>query len=79
MNWDRLLFSAKEAAVKAAHPLGLGPPDLRATEIALSAPTSSFAARLALPEGRQGPPVSGRWLVRRGLLIAVAAIPRRTL
>ena len=72
--WDRLLFSAKEAAVKAAQPLGLGRPDLRATEIVLDASASAFAASLALPGSHAAPPVRGRWLARPGLLLAVAAV-----
>ena len=74
ISWDRLLFSAKEAAVKAAQPLGLGRPDLRATEIVLDASASAFAASLALPGGHPAPPVRGRWLARPGLLVAVAAV-----
>jgi 4'-phosphopantetheinyl transferase EntD len=74
--WDRLLFSTKEAAVKAAQPLGLGRPDLRSTEIALDERAASFTAALALPSGRLGPEVSGRWLARGGLLIAVAGALR---
>ncbi|MCW3033527.1 MAG: 4-phosphopantetheinyl transferase [Solirubrobacterales bacterium] len=75
--WDRLLFSAKEAAVKAALALGRGRPELRATEIALDR-AGTFQARVALTAGGRPPlpPLEGRWLAQRGMLIAVATIRR---
>ncbi|HXD53688.1 MAG TPA: 4'-phosphopantetheinyl transferase superfamily protein [Solirubrobacteraceae bacterium] len=80
--WDRLLFSAKEAALKAAYWLAAEKPDLRSTSIELDAKTSSFRAR---PAGRNAggctkatPELTGRWVVRGELLTVVASAPVST-
>lgn len=79
INWDRLLFSAKEAVYKAWFPLAgrwLGFEDAR---LAIDRERGSFSARLLVP----GPLVeddelrgfSGRWLARDGLLLTAIAVP----
>jgi 4'-phosphopantetheinyl transferase EntD len=81
LAWDRLLFSAKEAAVKAAYPLGLGRAELRSTEIRLDPTDASFTARPDFPvtprTASSGSRIQGRWLVRGGLLIVAAGARRR--
>jgi 4'-phosphopantetheinyl transferase EntD len=68
--WDRLLFSAKEAVVKAAHPLGAGVAGARGVEVSLNV-EGSFSATLSRPSLR----VSGTWAEARGLLVTAAGIP----
>jgi 4'-phosphopantetheinyl transferase EntD len=76
--WDRLLFSAKEAVVKAVQPLGLGRADLRASTVRLHAASNLFEATPAFSPTATGhstiPTVTGRWLTRADLLLVVAAI-----
>lgn len=78
VNWDRLLFSAKEAVYKAWFPLAerwLGFEDAR---VEIDRERGTFSARLLVP----GPPVedcelhgfSGRWLARDGLLLTAIGL-----
>ena len=70
--WDRLLFSAKEAACKLSYPLTGRWPGLRGAAIALAA-TGTFTVCLpgpALGTGdRQVTRLTGRWLARDGLIV----------
>jgi 4'-phosphopantetheinyl transferase EntD len=76
--WDRLLFSAKESVYKAWFPLTgrwLGFEDARVT----IDPAGTFEAEI-LVDGttHTGPALrgmSGRWLVRDGLVLAAIALP----
>jgi len=73
LAWDRLLFCAKEAAVKAAHPLGLGVAGVRAVEVALDAQgfySAQAAATAAFPE------MTGSWVAAGGMLLTVVSVPR---
>jgi len=77
--WDRLLFSAKEAACKLWYPLTGHWPGLRGAVIALAA-TGTFTVCLpALAPGtgdRQETRLTGRWLARDGLIVtAVVCTP----
>jgi len=69
--WDRLLFSAKEAAVKAAEPLGLGSPGLATTKVRLDARERSFGASARFGEAHNVS-VVGAWEWRLGLILVAA-------
>jgi 4'-phosphopantetheinyl transferase EntD len=78
VSWDRLLFSAKEAAAKLWYPLTGQWPALRDVAIALG-PGGAFTARP--PEGVRGAApgpagrLSGRWLARGGLIMTAVTCP----
>ncbi len=67
--WDRLLFCAKEASVKAAHPLGMGVAGVRSVEVALDPGGRTFSANV---EHAELPAIGGTWVRRPELLVAVA-------
>jgi 4'-phosphopantetheinyl transferase EntD len=78
VNWDRLLFSAKEAVYKAWFPLAerwLGFEDAR---VEIDREGGSFSARLLVPgpqvEDRELRGFSGRWLAADGLLLAAIGL-----
>jgi 4'-phosphopantetheinyl transferase EntD len=68
--WDRLLFTAKESALKAASPLGLSPAGVRGVEVGIDAGAATHTAVLA-GAGERRPALQGRWASRDGLLVAV--------
>jgi 4'-phosphopantetheinyl transferase EntD len=74
VHWDRLLFSAKEAVYKAWFPLAAKWLDFSEARIVIDPQAGTFEARLLVPgpETPEGPLAgfSGRWLSRRGLLLA---------
>lgn len=74
VNWDRLLFSAKEAVYKAWFPLTAKWLDFSEARIVIDPDAGTFEATLLVPGPRtpEGPLAgfSGRWLSRRGLLLA---------
>lgn len=80
VHWDRLLFSAKEAVYKAWFPLAAKWLDFSEARIVID-PQGSFEATLLVPgpQTPEGPLAgfSGRWLSRRGLLLAsiVVTVP----
>jgi 4'-phosphopantetheinyl transferase EntD len=67
--WDRLLFCAKEAAVKAARPLGPGVAGVRAVEVSIEAEPPRFKARLL---ERDEIRLEGAWARRSGVLLVAA-------
>ena len=74
-HWDRLLFSAKEAAVKAAGPIERRAAGIRRIAVCFDHAADSFAATLpsdAETDGT-GVPVEGRWVQRSGLLLVAAS------
>jgi len=71
LAWDRLLFSAKEAAVKAARPAGAGAAGVRAVEISLDPDARAFTAVVG---GGASAPVAGAWAQAEGLLVTMASI-----
>lgn len=78
VHWDRLLFSAKEAVYKAWFPLAGKWLDFSEARIAIDPDAGAFEATLLVP-GPQTPEgqltgFSGRWLSRRGLLLAAIAV-----
>jgi len=66
--WDRLLFAAKEAALKAAHPFS-APQGVRAVEIELDAAAGSFTAVAGAT-----PAIQGAWASFQGRILAVASV-----
>jgi 4'-phosphopantetheinyl transferase EntD len=74
--WDRLLFCAKEAAVKAAQPLGLGLAGVRSVRVTLEleAVGRTFSALAGAAETTR--PIEGRWASTSGLLLSVASVRR---
>lgn len=79
VQWERLLFSIKEAVYKAWFPLAgrwLGFED---ATVAIDRDEGTFSARLLVPGPTlPGGPLtgfSGRWLVRDGIVLAAIAVP----
>jgi len=76
--WDRLLFSAKEAACKLWYPLTGQWPGFRDVAIGLAV-TGSFTARLPGPGpaggDRRVTRMAGRWRARDGLIITAIVWP----
>ncbi len=70
LAWDRLLFCAKEAAVKAAYPMGPGFGGVRSVEVSLDPRAQTLTVGV---EHAEGPTVRGAWVQRAGLLVAVAS------
>jgi 4'-phosphopantetheinyl transferase EntD len=75
--WDRLLFSAKEAAVKAARPLR-GAAGLRGVGVELDAEAGTFKA--TLPAGGAAgagglTALTGAWAAASGLILSAASVP----
>lgn len=78
VHWDRLLFSAKESVYKAWFPLAGRSLGFEDAVLTIDPHQGSFAADLLVP----GPPLadgdlsklSGRWLVRNGLLLTGIAL-----
>jgi 4'-phosphopantetheinyl transferase EntD len=77
VHWDRLLFSAKEAASKLWYPLTGQWPGFGQTAVFPTA-TGTFRVRVKGPAGMNGVTgVTGRWLARGGLIVTVVTwIPR---
>jgi 4'-phosphopantetheinyl transferase EntD len=78
-HWDRMLFSAKESVYKAWFPLTgrwLGFEDASVT---LDPERGTFTARLLVDgpyvNGGRLTSFSGRWLVDRGLIVTIVAVP----
>jgi 4'-phosphopantetheinyl transferase EntD len=70
--WDRLLFSAKEAVVKAAYPVRLGAAGVRGTPVRLDGDSHDFDVAIATHSG----PLTGSWTVSGGMLLTVASVTR---
>ncbi len=79
VRWDRLLFSTKEAVYKAWFPLTARPLGFEDAVVCVDPPSRSFTARLLVPGPPFGGPgraeLSGRWLVRDGLVLTAIALP----
>jgi len=77
-NWDRLLFSAKEAAYKAWFPLVGEWLDHQEAEILIDPQDGTFAALLArdglIVDGRQVRRLHGRWVRKRGILVTAVVL-----
>jgi 4'-phosphopantetheinyl transferase EntD len=68
VNWDRLLFSAKEATGKLWYPLTGRWPGFRDVTV-FPSPAGTFEARVA------GTRLTGRWLARDGLIVTAVTWP----
>ncbi|MEV0425895.1 4'-phosphopantetheinyl transferase superfamily protein [Micromonospora sp. NPDC050495] len=80
VRWDRLLFSIKESVYKAWYPLTGRWLDFEEADVTVDPAAGTFRARLlvpppALPDGRPLGGFTGRWLARRGLVLAAIAVP----
>lgn len=77
-NWDRLLFSAKEAVYKAWFPLARRWLGFADADIAISAADGTFRARLLVAApvigGSPLPSFSGRWLARDGVILTAITV-----
>jgi 4'-phosphopantetheinyl transferase EntD len=77
--WDRLLFSAKESVYKAWFPLTGRWLGFEEAVVVPDPDAATFTARLCVPgpvvDGRRLTEFSGRWLVRRGLILTAIAVP----
>lgn len=77
-NWDRLLFSAKEATYKAWFPLVGEWLDHQEAEILINPRDRTFAALLLrdglIVDGRQIRRLHGRWTRKRGTLITAVVL-----
>jgi 4'-phosphopantetheinyl transferase EntD len=77
-NWDRLLFSAKEAVYKAWFPLVGEWLDHQETEILFDPQGGTFAALLLrdglVIEGHPIRRVPGRWICERGILVTAVVM-----
>ena len=78
LNWDRLLFSAKEAVYKAWFPLVGEWLDHQQAEIILHPQDGTFTALLArdglIIDGRQVRRLHGRWIRDRGILLTAVVL-----
>jgi 4'-phosphopantetheinyl transferase EntD len=76
--WDRLLFSAKEAAYKAWY--ALQGYDLSNTTIVFDGVSGEFTARPRIKTEAANTmlPLSGRWLTYRGLLVTAIGAPQES-
>jgi 4'-phosphopantetheinyl transferase EntD len=79
-NWDRLLFSAKEAVYKAWFPLNGEWLDPQETEILVDRQDKTFTALLSrdglIVDGRQIRRLDGRWVRKRGILVTAVVLGR---
>jgi 4'-phosphopantetheinyl transferase EntD len=82
VSWDRLLFSAKEAAYKAWYPLADRWLGLLDTTVELDPEARRFVARLPGPRRRAGgrapgpDALAGRWLLTGGVVLTAVAVGR---
>lgn len=87
-SWDRLLFSAKEAAYKAWFPLAGRWLGFHDADITINAADGTFGVRLLIDGPLLDEPgagdsgaagrltgFTGRWLVRNGLILTAIAVP----
>lgn len=78
VNWDRLLFSAKEAVYKAWFPLARRWLGFEEVDIVFGR-DGTFDAHLLVPsvtiEGAALTWFSGRWLIRDGLILTAITVP----
>jgi len=77
-NWDRLLFSAKEAVYKAWLPLVGDWLDHQEAEMLFDPQDGTFAALLSrdglIVDGRQIRRLHGRWIRKRGILVTAVVL-----
>ncbi|MER6521611.1 4'-phosphopantetheinyl transferase [Streptomyces sp. NPDC060334] len=80
VQWERLLFSAKESVYKVWYPLTGRWLDFQDAEITVDPAWSTFHARLLVPgpeiDGVRLDSFDGGWLVRDGLIVTAITVPR---
>jgi 4'-phosphopantetheinyl transferase EntD len=80
VNWDRLLFSAKEAVYKAWYPLAQRWLGFEDAVLSFDPGERRFSARLLVPgpvvDGVEISGFRGRWLVEDGLMLTAIAVSR---
>jgi 4'-phosphopantetheinyl transferase EntD len=80
VNWDRLLFSAKESVFKTWYPVNRRWLDFNQIAITMEPAGGTFSVRLvdssATPAASALTSFAGRWLARDGLLLTAIAVPR---
>ncbi|MEU4833469.1 4'-phosphopantetheinyl transferase superfamily protein [Streptosporangium sp. NPDC023615] len=78
VQWERLLFSAKESVYKAWFPMARRWLGFEEARLSFS-PSGTFTARLLVPgpvvDGREVTGFEGRWLVADGLIVTAIAVP----
>jgi 4'-phosphopantetheinyl transferase EntD len=78
VHWDRLLFSAKESVYKTWFPLAKRWLGFEDATVAIGLEQRSFSARLLVPGPLLGDrmltELSGRWMVRDGLVLTAIAL-----
>ncbi|MGV9692322.1 4'-phosphopantetheinyl transferase family protein [Streptomyces sp. NPDC003444] len=84
VNWDRLVFSAKESVYKAWFPITGRWLEFEDALITVDAEARTFHARLLVPGpvtpgGRRLTGFSGHWAVRQGLVLTAIALPATSL
>ncbi|MER7762997.1 4'-phosphopantetheinyl transferase superfamily protein [Streptomyces sp. NPDC097619] len=79
VNWDRLLFSAKESVFKTWYPLTRRELDFDEAVVAIEPATGRFTARLLAEvpaeHAARLDPLVGRWLSRYGVLVTGITVP----
>jgi 4'-phosphopantetheinyl transferase EntD len=79
VNWDRLLFSAKESVYKTWFPLARRWLGFESADVVIDASAGTFTARLLvtgpLVNGSPLTLLHGRWLSCRGLLVTSIIVP----
>ncbi len=79
VRWDRLLFSAKESVYKAWFPLTRCELGFEDAALVIDPREGRFVARLLVPSSTPTDvhlrALSGRWLVRDGLVLSAVAVP----
>ncbi len=81
IHWDRMLFSAKEAAYKVWYPLMRQWLGFRDAAVTIDPQTRQFDVRLLLPGQTRGEPAAGfrgRWSVENDLILTAIALPPDT-
>jgi 4'-phosphopantetheinyl transferase EntD len=73
-HWDRVLFAAQEAVYKAWFPLTRSRLGFADAELRIDPAAGRFTARILAPEAAIGE-LSGRFVVRDGLVLAAVAMP----
>lgn len=75
IHWDRLLFSAKESIYKAWFPFSRRWLDFQDADVTFEV-NRAFSARLSALGGDVPEIVTGRWLVRGGLVLTAVVVTR---
>ncbi|MEW1655999.1 4'-phosphopantetheinyl transferase superfamily protein [Streptomyces sp. NPDC093707] len=82
INWDRLIFSAKESVYKTWYPLTGRWLGFEEAHLTLDPTNSTFTARLLVPgpviDGHRLDTFTGRWLIDAGLVLTTVTVPAPT-